>query len=68
MMLRHTTLWEASVTAWLPVVARLVVWADEPDMAWADVIGVAARTRAAITARLKRIWKNLLGFIRTILL
>lgn len=67
-MLRHTTIWEAGVTEWLPVEARLVVCADEADMAWADVRGIAARTRAAIIVRLKRVWKNLVCFIRTILL
>jgi hypothetical protein len=40
----------------------------ESERADADVAGIAAKTSAAIMARLNRRWENLMVFIRTILL
>jgi hypothetical protein len=67
-MLLHTTTPGAKVGEWLPIAATLVVCGEDADMAYAGAIGIAAKTRAAITVRLKRTRKSLFVFIRTILL
>ncbi len=68
-MLLHTTAPEVRTGEELLVTLRLVVCVEEnEDMACAGTTGIAARTSAAMTARLKRRWESLIVFIRTILL
>ena len=58
----HTNIFECRAVTSTPT-AEILVLGAEADMAWAGVIGIAARVSAAIRARLKRTWESLIVFM-----